>query len=409
MKSASLFFLAFVIIINVTAQEKKVQQGSYEKYVNTFLEKILDSSKKFDEKKDEDETKFLADLSKVNGPKSIADFKYYWHNNPKEYSQGNTGMCWDFAATSFYESEVFRLHGKKLKLSELYTAYWEYVEKARRFVKLHGDSFFGQGSESNAVPRIWEKYGIVPHKVYTGLLNGREFHDHKKMYNEMKSYLESLKENNNWNETTSIETIKSILNYYIGTPPEKFEYEGKEYTPHSFLDEVINLNFDDYIEFQSTTKQPFYNKGEFEVPDNWWHSDDYYNIPLDEFINAVNHSIQNSYTVCIGGDVSEPGVNGYYEYAVIPEFDLQAEAINQMSREYRISNKTTADDHGIHLVGYTDIDGDKWYLIKDSGSSSRIGPNVGYYFYREDFVKLKMLSFTVHKNAVPTLIKKLKE
>ncbi|PIY02588.1 MAG: peptidase C1, partial [Bacteroidetes bacterium CG_4_10_14_3_um_filter_31_20] len=32
----------------------------------------------------------------------------------------------------------------------------------------------------------------------------------------------------------------------------------------------------------------------------------------------------------------------------------------------------------------------------------------GYYFFREDFVKLKMMNFTVHKDAVKELLKKFK-
>ena len=43
---------------------------------------------------------------------------------------------------------------KEVKLSEIYTVYWEYLEKARRFVRERGNSAFGQGSEANAVPRI---------------------------------------------------------------------------------------------------------------------------------------------------------------------------------------------------------------------------------------------------------------
>jgi bleomycin hydrolase len=54
-------------------------------------------------------------------------------------------------------------------------------------------------------------------------------------------------------------------------------------------------------------------------------------------------------------------------------------------------------------------DGKDWYLIKDSGSGSRDGNNYGYYFYNEDYVKLKMMDFMVHKDAVKDLLKKFKK
>jgi len=59
-------------------------------------------------------------------------------------------------------------------------------------------------------------------------------------------------------------------------------------------------------------------------------------------------------------------------------------------------------------VGYLEKDGKDWYLIKDSGSGSRNNPHPGYYFYSEDYVKLKMLGITVHKDFVKDLLKKQK-
>jgi bleomycin hydrolase len=45
-------------------------------------------------------------------------------------------------------------------------------------------------------------------------------------------------------------------------------------------------------------------------------------------------------------------------------------------------------------------------LIKDSGSSGHWGKHKGYYFMRDDYVRLKMLSFTVHKDMMNDVLKK---
>jgi len=49
-------------------------------------------------------------------------------------------------------------------------------------------------------------------------------------------------------------------------------------------------------------------------------------------------------------------------------------------------------------------------LIKDSSSGSRNNaenaPEFGFYFFHEDYVKLKMMGFTIHKDAVKDLLKK---
>ena len=90
----------------------------------------------------------------------------------------------------------------------------------------------------------------------------------------------------------------------------------------------------------------------------------------------------------------------------MPSFDIPGPYINQNSREYRLAHKVTTDDHGVHLVGYTHHAGHDWFLVKDSGRSSRRGTFKGYYFMRDDFVRLKMLSYTVHKDAAKDTLKR---
>jgi len=57
----------------------------------------------------------------------------------------------------------------------MYTVYWEYVEKAKGYIKTKGTSAFSEGSEANAVTRVWKTYGIVPESDYTGLKAGQTF------------------------------------------------------------------------------------------------------------------------------------------------------------------------------------------------------------------------------------------
>jgi bleomycin hydrolase len=118
--------------------------------------------------------------------------------------------------------------------------------------------------------------------------------------------------------------------------------------------------------------------------------------------------VGKGFTVAIGGDVSEPGINGFEDAAIIPDFDIPQTKINQSSRELRFDNHTSEDDHGLHLVGIAQAGGHDWFLIKDSGRSARWGKFEGYYFYRDDFIRLKMLTFTVHKQAVPELLSRFK-
>lgn len=387
----------------------EVPKGNY--YEDVVLKDVRHVDDSLEAKKPR--TRYIMDMDGMKLPNKVGLYKTFWANAP--ISQGNTGTCWCFSTTSQYESEVYRQFGKKVKLSEIYTVYWEYVEKARRFVQERGKSLFDEGSEANAVERITLQYGMVPAETYTGLTNNRIHHTHAEMFKEMSGYLNSVKENNAWNEETVLATIRSILSHYLGEPPVKFKVEGKEYTPKTYLKDYLKINPSDFIEVLSIKEKPYWEKVEYVVPDNWWHSADYYNVPLDDFMKIIKQAIRAGYTMSIGGDVSEAGLSRDYQCAVIPDFDIPSAYINDDARQFRFSNKTTTDDHGMHLIGYVENyngDGKDWYLIKDSSAGSRNNdknaPEFGYYFFSEDFMKLKMMGITVHKDALKDVLGKFK-
>ncbi len=350
------------------------------------------------------------DFSSIAKPESPESFNAPFHTPP--IPQHLTGMCWCFAATSFLESEVARLHDRQVKVSELHTIYWEYVEKARGYVRKRGNQPFAQGGEGDGVLIIWEKYGAVPAEAYTGLLNGSTMHNHSPMMKEMKSFLELCKKKGYWDEEAIIGHIRLILDEYIGAPPATVTYEGSSMTPKEFLKNVLEVNTSDYVMMMSTLSVPFNTMDKFNVPDNWRPTYSYYNLPLDAWYGYIKKATEKGYTVCIGGDVSEPGYFGEEDAAVVPSFDVSRDYINQDSRELRFYNKTTQDDHLIHVLAYKKVKGRDWFLIKDSSRASRRGKFHGYLFYRSDYIKLKMLMYMVHKDVVADIwddIEKAKE
>jgi bleomycin hydrolase len=385
------------------AEFKEYKPGFYQNFILKDVRHVNESLKPKKVKKH-----FQMVQTGYNIPNKVSDYKREWANPP--ISQGNAGTCWCYSTISFLESEIYRQTKKKVKLSEIYTVYWEYVEKAKEYVKTRGVSNFSEGSEGNAVTGDWKKYGTMPYSVYTGLINGRKYHSHEKMYNEMMNYLESVKKADAWNEDDIVATIKAIMNYHIGEPPTSFTVDGKTYTPKTYLKDYLEINPDDYVEILSYKQEPFWQKVEYKVPDNWWHSKEYYNIPLEDFMKVVKRSIKSGYTMSIGGDVSEAGFLRSTQAAVVPSFDIPYQYIDDNARQFRFSNETTTDDHGMHLVGYTEKGGFDWYLIKDSSSGSRNNdpkaPEFGYYFFRFDYIKLKMMGFTIHKDAVKDILKK---
>jgi len=352
-------------------------------------------------------TYLATDLSTIEKPASFDEFTQYFHNPPVR--QDRTSTCWCFATTSFFESELKRLERGEFKLSELYTVYWEFLEKSRGFIQRKGDQLFTAGSEHNAVIARMKEYGAVPASAYSGLIPDQTEHDHNQLYKEIKTYLMFCKEHGYWDEDKAVSYVKSILNKYLGAPPETIQIEGRTMTPKEYLSEVLELPLDDYVSLISFKYIPFYTKGEFRVPDNWWHSEEYYNVPLEEFYAAIIGALKSGFTVDLGGDISEPGISGTDDIAIIPTFDIHPHLIDQDSREFRFNKKTSTDDHAIHAVGIKEAGDHTWFLIKDSGGSAQRGLLPGYFMYRGDYVKLKMLTITVHKDAVTDLLAKFSQ
>jgi bleomycin hydrolase len=197
------------------------------------------------------------------------------------------------------------------------------------------------------------------------------------------------------------------MNFHMGEPPALVTVNGKPMTPQKYLSDVCKLNPGDYIEFMSLLESPYWTKAEYKVPDNWWHSADYYNVPLDTWMDIIKKSIKAGYSMAIGGDVSENGISSELGVAMIPSYDIPHDYIDENARQMRFSNGSTTDDHGIHLVGWCEKANGMWFLIKDSGSGSRNNlQNPGYYYYHEDYVKLKMMTFTIHRSAVADVLAK---
>lgn len=403
MKKIGFFLLVvFLLPVIVLSQEKKKDKGIFVEPKSAFWDEIQKATGEFGKKKPEPRKAFVVDLGAFDAPESLDGFNVVWHNPPT--SQGATNTCWCFSTISFFESEIYRIHGKKVRLSEAYTVYGEYLERAKKFVRERGNSAVAEGSEANAVTRDWKLYGCVPWEAYSGLKPGQKFHDHSKLIAEVASYLDHLKSANAWNEEEAVETVQSILNYHLGVSPEKFTVEGKEYTPQSYLHDYLKINPDDYVDVLSYMQQPFGQQVEYEVPDNWWHSKDYYNVPLETYMKIIKNALRRGYSLSLGGDVSEPGKNADKKVFMIPTFDIPSDSIDDNARQFRFSNGTTTDDHGVHLIGYKEANGKDWFLIKDSGSSSFNKDPKGYYFLTEDYMKLKMMDFMVHKDALKGIV-----
>lgn len=333
-------------------------------------------------------------------------------------SQDRAGTCWDYATTSFVETEAMRLGNKEFDLSEMFSVRYDYVAKADYYLKVHGKGNFSPGGQAHDMMRVVKEHGVVPELAYKGLNYGDTIHRHGELLDGLTGFLNGVNKASDKKLTTAwMPAVNGILDAYLGKPTEKFDYEGKTYTPKEFLNQEIGINPDDYVEITSYTEAAFYSQYVLKIPDNWSY-DFYYNVPLEDLMAIMNNSLNNGYSFVFDGDVSEKGFNHGKALAVLPlssesedryfKAGLKEISVTQEMRDKTFNSRETTDDHLMHIVGLAkDQNGKIYYKTKNSwGDSNEYG---GFLFMSEEYMKLKTVAIMVHKDAIPTeILNKLK-
>ncbi len=344
-------------------------------------------------------------------------------NSPVK-SQGSSGTCWSYSGNSFLESEMMRNGKEFVDISEIYTARCAYIERAKNYVRMHGNIGWGDGAELHDVVAIYKKYGAVPYEVYTGLNYGTTKNKFGEMQAALEGMLKGIVSNKNGRLTKNwLPAFIAALDSYLGKVPESFTYKGKEYTPLTFASEVVGLQPDQYIELSSFTYAPNYEQTLLMVPDNW-SLQSVYNIPFENMTDIVDNALKNGYTVAWATDVSEKYFSWKNGVAIVPEKefeDMDAEEqkkmfdgpqkereINAQVREDAFDDYTTTDDHGMHIVGLAKDQYDKeYYMVKNSWGDKN--DYKGYLYVSKAFFNFKTTAFLVNEAAIPgNILRKLK-
>lgn len=331
-------------------------------------------------------------------------------------SQGKTGTCWSFSTSSFLESEIIRLIGKKIDLSEMYNVRHTYPRKAWNYVMRQGKTQFSEGGLAHDVINSVSNFGLVPNQTYTGLNEGQQKHNHSKMVDSLKRTLNAFIKNpkeysSNWNND-----VENILDNYLGKDISTFNYENVEYTPKSFL-EMTKINPNDYITLTSFIHKPYYTNFILNIPDNFSNGV-FFNVTLDDMVAVTNNALQEGFTIELDCDVSEKTFSSKHGLAIIPEDKsktlealtniITEKVITPEFRQKEFENYNTTDDHLMHITGILkDQNGTIYYKVKNSwGKDSERVSNGGYIYMSEAYFKLKTISIMIHKDALTKKIHK---
>ena len=349
--------------------------------------------------------------------------------------QNRSSTCWAFSALGFLESEVLRTKGKEIDFSEMFVVSKTMMDRANYCVRLYNEPHFAPGGSAYDVIYCMSHYGLVPQEAMPGIQYAWTKNDtlpvHAELDHVASGYLNGLsglkKLSPVWKKG-----LQAIYDTYLGPCPEAFTYEGKNYTPRSFV-ESLGLKEDDYVSITSYTHHPFYERFALEVPDNW-RMDQMYNVPMDEMMAIIDNALANGYTLAWGADVSEIGFTRK-GIGVVPDDDngaditgsdmakwvgmtadkkkeeltkkpLPEKTITQQMRQDAFDNWETTDDHGMQIFGIAkDQNGKKYYMVKNSWGSLK-SDYKGIWYVSEAFMQYKTNDVLVHKSALPKDIRK---
>jgi len=350
--------------------------------------------------------------------------------------QNRSGTCWDYSTLSFFEAEILKATGKTYDLCESFVANKTYMERAIQVVRYHGDCQFSQGGSAEDVLATLKTHGICPEDAmpFPGSLYGDSLNNFNEFFSLLEPYVAAVakssakKISNQWKPG-----LQGILDAYLGQCPEEFTYEGKKYTPKTFV-QALGINLDDYVSITSYTHHPFYTGFAVEVQDNWrfplsW------NLPMDEMMQVIDNAIEKGYTIAWGGDVSEEGFTRQgLAYAIDGEAaksmagsdmarwlkltaakrknvidslgcNVPEVTPTQQMRQERFDNWELTDDHGMLIYGVAkDQNGKEYYMVKNSWGET--GDYKGTWYMTKAFIAANTMDFLVNKNAIPKEIRK---
>ena len=354
--------------------------------------------------------------------------------------QNRSGTCWDYSTLSYFEAEILKATGKTYDLCESFVANKTYMDRAIQVVRLHGDCQFAQGGSAYDVFYCLKNYGICPEDAmpFPGSLYGDSLNNFNEFFSLLEPYVEAVSKNkasklsNQWKPG-----LQGILDAYLGECPKEFKYEGKTYTPETFV-KSLGINLNDYVSITSYTHRPFYTQFPVEVQDNWRNPLSW-NLPMDDMMRVIDSAIEKGYTVAWGGDVSEEGFTRKGLAYSIDAKKAQSLAGSDMARwlkltrvektslldslgctvpeltqtqemrQERYDNWELTDDHGMLIYGLAkDQNGKEYYMVKNSWGEA--GDYKGIWYMTKNFIAANTMDYMVNINAIPKdILKKMQD
>jgi len=266
----------------------------------------------------------------------------------KVTNQEKSGRCWMFAALNnirYSISKDLNIKDHDFELSEAYTMFWDKLEKANYFleniistVDLELDSRrvmwllnepTNDGGQWDMFTALIEKYGIIPkYTMPESYHSSNSRYMNKILSLKLRDLAKSLrkdfklgadKESLREEKESMLAEIYSILAYFLGEPPQEFDFEykdkdGKFYrdsglSPLEFYNKYSKVKMTDYVSIINapTNDKPFDQTYTVEFLGNVKEGQQihYLNLPIEKLIDYSTAQLKDGEPVWFGCDVGQ--------------------------------------------------------------------------------------------------------
>ena len=356
-------------------------------------------------------------------------------------NQKKSGRCWLFTSLNVFRPMAMQhFNVASFEFSENYLYFWDIFEKANLFlnniaatadkdisdqkVRWYLKSPVSDGGQWINFANLANKYGMIPKEAMEETYSSENTSWMVKLVNrklrEQALVLRDMK--NDGESDAKIENAKvemmgviyRMLALNLGEPPTTFSYrfkdksgnvsEAKEYTPHSFMQEVLgDIQLSDYVMLMNDPSRPYWKHYEIENYRNVeegenWH---YVNLPNDVIKQFCITSIKSNEALYTSSDV---GKQLRRDFGVLDVDNFNYEAVYnvpfQMNKADRIKTSDSGSSHAMALIA-VEVDQNekpvKWQFENSWGESSG---EKGYLTFTDRWFDEYMFRIVVNKKYI---------
>lgn len=254
----------------------------------------------------------------------------------KSSNQKSSGRCWIFAALNMLRRSL--IEEKKLpesfEFSQSYVFFYDKLERMNYNLKLVEDMGaqnrewddrvvnhilkepFGDGGQWVMFTNIANKYGLVPKDAYPESTHSSKSAGVNMVLSRMfRTFVKDFYNNQDYSRKKCLEKTYEVLVRFFGEPPKNFVWNyksGKNVetfngTPHNFMTEFCNINFNDYVSLTHDPRNEYNRLYGVEHLGNVEGGDDvkYLNVNIDRMVELTKRAIDDNVPVWFGSDVGQ--------------------------------------------------------------------------------------------------------